>query len=214
MTIDDLKFRTANDIDRGHLRIEALDTDDKLLFAAIAGVGGYGGRVSLTGYVLLDHRGRSPSYPAFTEVIVTRLLKSLALCAVILISASSFAAPTAGPEEGLGELTIDVDITRHRLKLTLREGDSFFFLISSGRPGQPTPSGEFTGPFLLTGPDDVPPLAIFYDRGLGIYGTRDLKDLGRSVTHGGIRLRMADAKLIQDEVRKQNDASVRIVVHE
>ena len=96
----------------------------------------------------------------------------------------------------LGDLEIEADVSRNHLRITNRDGGGHVFLISSGRLGQRTQQGEFTGPFRLTDRDATPPYGIFYQGGFGIYGTHQTKDLGQSVTHGGIRLYIPDAKIV------------------
>ena len=78
--------------------------------------------------------------------------------------------------------------------------------VSTARRGYRTPAGTYT-PYLLDRMhysklyDYTPmPYSIFFLRGYAIHGTTEVRNLGRAVSHGCVRLRPDNAKSLFDLV--------------
>ena len=140
----------------------------------------------------------------------------------------------------MGEKWIEVSLSKQ--KLSAWEGDqkNYEFLISSGKPWTPTPTGEFRiwaklrytrmiggskarGDFY-----DLPnvPYTMYYDRGYGIHGAYWHNNFGQPMSHGCINLSIPDAEKLffwtQPEVSANSNVAyptdtnpgTRIVIHQ
>ncbi len=108
---------------------------------------------------------------------------------------------TVGPK-----VIVDVDLTTQRMQVQFPDGTDETWPISSGRPGLDTPDGEYKPQWV--DPDhvskqyqDAPmPYAIFFDlKGHAIHGSYQ-KVFGAAVSHGCVRLPVADAKRLYEAV--------------
>lgn len=134
----------------------------------------------------------------------------------------------------LGQLDVDANVSANRIRVTDRDGGLHVMLTSPGLPGRTTETltGNFLGPFRVEGRDykvkntDVDytgapmPFATFYnpfgragENGYAIHGTYAVGQLGRPASHGCLRVRIADAKFINEQVREANDSSASIRVY-
>jgi lipoprotein-anchoring transpeptidase ErfK/SrfK len=111
-------------------------------------------------------------------------------CAVALLLAAGEAADA--------HLRIVIDKTEQRMTVVVDGVRRHSWPISTGRPGQATPSGRFRPLKLVRREysrtyDDAPmPYAIYFtNRGHAIHGTR--ADLGAPASHGCVRLGLKNA---------------------
>lgn len=88
--------------------------------------------------------------------------------------------------------------------------------VSTARGGYSTPNGSYrpTGfdPYHRSSKyhNSPMPYSIFFSRGYAIHGSYDVRDLGRPVSHGCIRLHPDDAAELYDLVRSSDET--RIIV--
>jgi L,D-transpeptidase ErfK/SrfK len=126
------------------------------------------------------------------------------------IAALFLAAATAlARDRQCGECRIVVSLPDH--KLALLDGDRVvrMYGIASGKPSTPTPAGDFRivnhvahptwyGPHGAVRPGAANPLGTRWMglsvRGFGIHGTNAPDSIGRSASHGCIRMRNADVE--------------------
>lgn len=114
----------------------------------------------------------------------------------------------AGPAQGAspGHRWIDIDISEQRL--AAYEGDTRVLsaAVSTGRPGMPTPLGEFriyrrVPAQAMGGPDyylpNVQYVAYFY-RDYAIHATYWHDNFGQPVSHGCVNMRTADARWLYE----------------
>jgi lipoprotein-anchoring transpeptidase ErfK/SrfK len=102
---------------------------------------------------------------------------------------------TVGPK-----VQIHVDLTTQHMHVLFPDGSEADWAVASGRPGLDTPDGEFKPQWVDPDHkskeyDSAPmPYAIFFDlKGHAIHGTYE-KVFGRPVSHGCVRLPVADAQ--------------------
>ncbi len=105
------------------------------------------------------------------------------------------------------KIMIYVDIDAQRMKVTNNEGQTFVWAVSSGREGYETPTGSFGVQRLDASHfsdeyDQAPmPYSIFFYEGFAIHGT-SLGGLGRPLSHGCVRLSVANARLLYSWVER------------
>ena len=105
------------------------------------------------------------------------------------------------------KVMIYVDINAQRMKVTDNSGQTYIWTVSSGRDGYETPTGSFSVQRLDANHfsdeyDQAPmPYAIFFHEGFAIHGT-SLGGLGRPMSHGCVRLSVANARLLYSWVEK------------
>jgi lipoprotein-anchoring transpeptidase ErfK/SrfK len=92
------------------------------------------------------------------------------------------------------------------------------WIVSTGRRGYRTPRGTFR-PSRLERVwysskyyDSPMPNSIFFAGGYAIHGTTEIRNLGRRVSHGCIRLHPAHAKELFDLVRSHGRGATRIMI--
>lgn len=124
----------------------------------------------------------------------------------------------------VGGLTISANIALNKVTLVDRDGVPHRFLTSPGTRGNETLVWETKGPLRVEGADYVVqdkdkdyvgapmPWAVFYKDGYAFHGTYEVKKLGRPASHGCLRLTIANAKFLNEQVRIANDASVKVRV--
>lgn len=110
-----------------------------------------------------------------------------------------------------------VDINLSSQTLCLHHGEVSCFLVSTGMPGTPTPTGTYniwiklastkmSGPgYYLPG---VPWTMYFY-RGYGIHGTYWHDNFGHQMSHGCVNMRTPEAQFVYDRV----SVGTKVVVH-
>ena len=121
------------------------------------------------------------------------------------------------PTHGKGpRVIVHVDLTMQSLHVQFPDGTQEDWPISSGRPGLDTPACTYKAQWV--DPDhlskqyqDAPmPYAVFFDlKGHAFHGSYQ-KKFGVAVSHGCVRLPVADAKKLYDAV-KAAGADVEIV---
>lgn len=134
-----------------------------------------------------------------------------ALIAWCIVMGLAFAAPyqTYAQTPAVPK-RIEVDLTRQRLYAYERNAKVFDFVISSGKPWWPTPTGTFYpwiklkstrmrgGSVRLGTYYDLPnvPFVIYFYKGYALHGTYWHNNFGTPMSHGCVNLQTADmAKL-------------------
>ncbi len=136
---------------------------------------------------------------------------------VLLFAGAAEARPGAGAETG--KIRIEIDKSTQRMTVTVDGEKRHVFKVSTGRQGFATPSGSFRVTLMKEMHysrkyDNAPmPNSIFFtNNGHAIHGTTDLKNLGRTASHGCVRLAPKDAKTLYDLVKSTGMRTVTIQV--
>jgi hypothetical protein len=135
---------------------------------------------------------------------------SFALAAVALLAFANAAR---------AELVINIDKSAQQMTVVEDGALLYTWPVSTGRRGHDTPDGAFK-PFRMERDhfsqewDDAPmPHSIFFTQlGHAIHGTYEIKNLGRPVSHGCVRLSRANAAILFDLVKQEHMANTRVVL--
>jgi lipoprotein-anchoring transpeptidase ErfK/SrfK len=115
-------------------------------------------------------------------------------------------------------LQINVDVGSQNMEVFADGKLIHRWAISSGRDGYNTPGGSFRPQRLerewfSKQYDDAPmPYSIFYSGGYAIHGTNDTRRLGRTASHGCIRLSPGNAAKLFGLVEDYGARRTRIVI--
>ena len=138
-----------------------------------------------------------------------RVVSALAL-AVLFLALSATVASSA--------LRIVVYISKQEMWIEQSGATTYLGPVSTARRGYRTPTGKFK-PVRLervwysTRYDRSPmPYSIFFHRGYAIHGTLEARKLGRPVSHGCIRLSVANARALFKLVQSEGFGNTVIIV--
>lgn len=113
---------------------------------------------------------------------------------------------------------VNVDLASQRMRVFIDGKLAHDWAVSSGRSGHETPTGNFR-PRRLEREwysrqyDDAPmPHAIFFSGGYAIHGTHETRRLGRTASHGCIRLAPSNARRLFELVDAHGTAQTRITI--
>jgi lipoprotein-anchoring transpeptidase ErfK/SrfK len=129
------------------------------------------------------------------------------------------AAAANGAPSPLITLVLKADLGAQQL--TVLEDDTVMHVwpISSGVDGYPTPTGIFQPKsankmWYSRQYDWTPmPYAVFFTRGVAFHGTNETSRLGKSASHGCVRLATSNAAQLFDLVHKHGFAQTSIIVY-
>jgi len=155
---------------------------------------------------------------AFGTVKLRRYSSAMS-AVVLLLAASVFACTfTSNPAFAAKSVSVTIDVSQQRMHVSLHGRRAYSWRISTARRGYRTPIGTYR-PVRLervwysTKYDNAPmPYSIFFHGGYAIHGTNDLRNLGRPVSHGCVRLHPKNAKTLFNLVRRHGRSGVRIRV--
>ena len=136
-------------------------------------------------------------------------MRILKVCAALVMGAIMSASVAQA------KVSVRIDLTSQRMHVTSAKGESFSWAISSGRAGFNTPRGSYR-PYLLkrmhysSKYNNSPmPYSIFFRGGYAIHGTNAIGALGRTASHGCIRLAPGNAAKLFAMVKREG-ASIQI----
>jgi lipoprotein-anchoring transpeptidase ErfK/SrfK len=132
---------------------------------------------------------------------------------------SSLMAPTDG-HKAWADVAVRIELSRQTMNVKVDGIHYATWTVSTARPGYRTPIGSYK-PYLLDRMhysalyDYTPmPYSIFFLRGYAIHGTTEIRNLGRPVSHGCVRLRPDDARALFDLVGSHGLQNTSISVAE
>ena len=114
------------------------------------------------------------------------------------------------------DISVVVDLSSQKMTVALDRVEQYSWLVSTGRKGHRTPTGEFrptrmAAVYYSKKYDNAPmPHAIFFTGGFAIHGTEYVRSLGGPASHGCVRLRPANAALLYSLVRRYGAANTEI----
>lgn len=118
------------------------------------------------------------------------------------------------------DVQVEVDVGSQTMDVYIDGQHRHSWAVSTGRDGYETPGGSFRARRLeevwfSTLYDDAPmPHAIFFNGGIAIHGTYDVRHLGRAVSHGCVRLSPGNAARLFSLVERHGLARTRITVND
>jgi lipoprotein-anchoring transpeptidase ErfK/SrfK len=122
-------------------------------------------------------------------------------------------------EPAVGGVRASIDLSAQAMTVTVDGLHYATWRVSTGRRGYHTSIGSFR-PYLLkrmhysSKYENSPmPYSVFFRGGYAIHGTSYIKSLGRSVSHGCVRLHPRNAAALYRLVRSYGRSSTRIVIH-
>ncbi len=125
------------------------------------------------------------------------------------------AAPLAPPEP---TLFADIDLTSQTMTVSDKNGVIASWKISSARGGYRTPTGTYTPHYTSRMHYSKQyhfspmPYSVFFNEGVAVHGTGDLRNLGRPASHGCVRSHPKNAKVFYDLVQKHGMQMTRVTV--
>jgi lipoprotein-anchoring transpeptidase ErfK/SrfK len=139
--------------------------------------------------------------------ILRLLVIAVALAELPFNGVKAWAGVAVRIEISRQEMTVDVDGARYAT-----------WPVSTARPGYRTPAGAYV-PYQLDRMhysklyDYTPmPYSIFFFRGYAIHGTTEVRNLGRPVSHGCVRLSPDNAKVLFDLITVHGPRNTSITV--
>jgi len=136
--------------------------------------------------------------------MIARLAAVLALACIAAFAVASPATANAlfPPAPGVHA---KVSLAKQQMDVVIVRGDGrqekYSWKVSTGRKGFETPPGRFRPDYLdemhySTKYENAPmPFSVFFNDGIAVHGTGDLKRLGRPASHGCVRLDPANAEV-------------------
>lgn len=144
------------------------------------------------------------------------------MCAGIFKAATTVAlsvllsAAVAG--RALADIVVRVRLSSQTLNVVVDGTEFATWPVSTARRGYRTPAGTYT-PYRLERMhysklyDNSPmPYSIFFHTGYAIHGTYEVRNLGRPVSHGCIRLRPDHAKTLFELIQSQGPQNTSIEI--
>jgi hypothetical protein len=114
---------------------------------------------------------------------------------------------------------VTIDKTNQRMTVSVNGAERYEWPVSTGRAGYSTPSGTYTATSMneiwySKQWDNAPmPHSVFFIRdGHAIHGSYDVKNLGRPVSHGCVRIAPKNAAILYALVKENGLENTRVVV--
>lgn len=116
------------------------------------------------------------------------------------------------------DLRAEIDLSDQRLRVFVDGWLKYDWKVSTARRGYRTPVGSYR-PIRLERKwysrkyDWAPmPYSVFFHGGYAIHGTTEIRNLGRPVSHGCVRLHPDNAAILFNLVRQYGKQNTRIIV--
>lgn len=141
---------------------------------------------------------------------ILRLMASLSAAAAVVLAVGQAAR---------ADLLVEIDKSTQRMTVTVDGKQLYRWPVSTGASGYDTPSGAFR-PFRMEIDhhsdeyENAPmPYSIFFTMtGNAVHGTDEPRYLGRAVSHGCVRLSVANAATLWALVKQEKMAHTSVVV--
>jgi len=115
-------------------------------------------------------------------------------------------------------VNVRIDLSEQRMSVRVGGKPVYSWAVSTARRGYRTPTGTFR-PIRLeriwysSKYERAPmPFSVFFYGGYAIHGTTELRNLGRPVSHGCVRLHPDNARRLFSLVRKYGARNTRITI--
>jgi lipoprotein-anchoring transpeptidase ErfK/SrfK len=156
-----------------------------------------------------------------TALLLTAIAAASVLFLVTAHADSGFrrATDAGAPGANKGAVLVNIDKTNQKMTVILNGVEAYEWPVSTGRAGYSTPSGTFTATSMnevwySKQWDNAPmPHAIFFIKdGHAIHGSFEVKNLGRPVSHGCVRISPKNAATLYALVKKNGLENTQVVV--
>ena len=125
----------------------------------------------------------------------------------------------ATPPQGGSQILINIDKSRQQMAVLVDGIEKYSWPVSTGKYGYSTPAGTFT-PTSMNEVwysrqwDNAPmPHSIFFLKdGHAIHGSHDVKNLGKPVSHGCVRISPDNAAILYDLVKSTGMENTKVVL--
>lgn len=125
-----------------------------------------------------------------------------------------------GSAPAMAGIEARIGIAEQRMRVFVDGAEAYVWSVSTGRRGYDTPRGRFRPErmhrrYFSKKYDGAPmPYAIFFNGGIAVHGTTELRRLGRPASHGCVRLHPDHAKALFTLVGQHGMANARVLVTE
>jgi lipoprotein-anchoring transpeptidase ErfK/SrfK len=133
-------------------------------------------------------------------------------------AAQAPAEPAAKLEPPEPTLFARIDLGTQTMTVSDKNGVIASWKISSARGGYRTPTGTYTPHYAARMHYSKQyhmspmPYSVFFNEGVAVHGTNDLRNLGRPASHGCVRSHPKNAKVFYDLVQKHGMQMTRVSV--
>ncbi len=154
-------------------------------------------------------------------LLLTAIDAALVLFPVTAHAGSGFRRAIDAGAAGAQRVAVLVTIDKTSQTMTVTENgvEKYQWPVSTGRPGYSTPSGTYTATSMneiwySKQWDNAPmPHSVFFIRdGHAIHGSLEVKNLGRPVSHGCVRIAPKNATILYALVKENGLENTRVVV--
>ena len=145
-----------------------------------------------------------------------RLLCAAAKSALVM---SALFVSFLAPDRASAAVVVQINRATQTMQVVVDGVPRYSWRVSTGRRGLPTPGGVYHPQRLAASwysrkyHNSPMPHSIFFRGGIAIHGTYETAWLGRSVSHGCVRLQPANAAALFGLVEREGMGATTIVVH-
>jgi L,D-transpeptidase catalytic domain len=147
------------------------------------------------------------------------LLIVLLLTLILAFPASAQTGPNPGPEKAGSVVLININKTKQEMTVFVDGIEKYQWPVSTGRAGYSTPSGTYTATSMnkiwySKQWDNSPmPHSIFFIKdGHAIHGSYEVKNLGKPVSHGCVRISPQNATTLYTLVQEYGLENTQVVL--
>ena len=140
------------------------------------------------------------------------------LLAVLFVAAASLTLQPPSPAAAATSVSVSIDLSSQHMRVSVGGKQRYAWAVSTARPGYRTPTGRYhpvrlERTWYSTIYDNAPmPYSIFFRGGYAIHGTTEVRNLGRPVSHGCVRLAPGNARTLFNLVLKYGRANTLITI--
>ena len=149
------------------------------------------------------------------SLLLTAIYVALALFPVTARAGSGL----FGAEPNRAAVLVYIDKTNQQMTVSLDGAERYRWPVSTGRAGYSTPSGTYTATSMneiwySKEFDNAPmPHSIFFMKdGHAIHGSFEVKNLGKPVSHGCVRISPQNAAILYELVRENGLENTKVVL--
>jgi lipoprotein-anchoring transpeptidase ErfK/SrfK len=149
------------------------------------------------------------------SLLLTAIYVALVLFPVTAHAGSGF----FGAEANRAAVLVYIDKTNQQMTVSLDGAERYRWPVSTGRAGYSTPSGTYTATSMneiwySKEFDNAPmPHSIFFMKdGHAIHGSFEVKNLGKPVSHGCVRISPQNAAILFELVRENGLENTKVVL--
>ena len=148
---------------------------------------------------------------------ITRLARSASF-ALGLALAGTVGLGLAAPQAAKAGVVAKVDLSEQRMRVYVNGRQAYSWPVSTGRKGYTTPTGTYSPKRMHrmwhSRKYNMSPMpySIFFRGGYAVHGTNYVKKLGRTASHGCVRLQTSNARRLYNLVKQHGARNSRISI--